>query len=166
MYLYLGESNETQKRKKEGIESQKKKTKRTKSLIVRSVCIAKRIERAYKIIKDDDQVKIDNLANGKGKEKDTELIKFVDQETTTIYCSPEPHQALIGIHRIWTSPQFRNFGLAKRLMNVLSETFIYNLKITNRLDRLRLIGFSQPSESGMNFAKKWFEDDCFSLFVD
>ncbi|KAH9825192.1 hypothetical protein DFH28DRAFT_1102739 [Melampsora americana] len=169
MYLYLGESNVVEpKRKKEGrSESQKKKkSKRMKALIVKSVCIAKRIEKAYKIIKDEDQLKMEDRFGQKGKEKDQELIKFVDQESTTIYCSPESHSALIGIHRIWTSPKFRSLGLAQRLMNVLSETFIYNLKLTDRLDRLRWIGFSQPSESGMKFAKKWFKDDCFSLFVD
>jgi hypothetical protein len=89
MYLYLGESDETQKRKEEGNESHQKnkKAKRIKSLVVKSVCIAKRIERAYKIIKDDEQIKIGNSSDQKAKERDPELIKFVDHDTTTIYCS-------------------------------------------------------------------------------
>ncbi|CAI5741000.1 unnamed protein product [Hyaloperonospora brassicae] len=61
-------------------------------------------------------------------------------------------KALVGICQIWVHPQFRRKCIATRMVDVVREKSIYGMHVAKQL-----IAFAQPTENGLQFAKKYVE---------
>ncbi|MBW0529957.1 hypothetical protein O181_069672 [Austropuccinia psidii MF-1] len=160
LYLFIGDPQSPSKSNSQvnkRLKLNPKTTRKTKS-VVKAVCIAARIEQAFSIVKR-------TVPSDRDSNESQRLLRFGDA-ASELYCSPKPQKALLGIHRIWTSPNHRRLGLAKKLLNSVAMTCIYNLPIQQHQDRRKLIAFSQPSESGMKLAMNWFQSNFFNIFLD
>ncbi|KAG0147139.1 hypothetical protein CROQUDRAFT_43293 [Cronartium quercuum f. sp. fusiforme G11] len=150
LYLYLGENDQSLNSKKRRRGGESYEGKKAGMVMVKAVCVAARIDKAYKMVEE----------HG---DQNKEVIKF-GEDGSAVFCSRVSQKALIGIHRIWTSPTSRGTGLAHQLMDAVTRTLIYNFPIVTTQDRRALVAFSQPTESGMKFARKWCKSTCFNLF--
>lgn len=74
-------------------------------------------------------------------------------------CSKEIDEADIGIVRLWVHPKYRNSKIATKLLNALRENFVPGKSI----DRKK-IAFSDPTNGGKEFAKKYTGDEKFLVF--
>jgi len=112
-------------------------------------CLAERIWEAYKVL--------DPTGS-----PDQEHGDAVAPHSSSISISTDSDPVALGISRIWTSNQHRKKGIATRLLDIARSDFIYGLHI----EKAR-VAFSQPTESGGNLARKWF--DCqagWHVYVD
>ncbi|KAL5116808.1 hypothetical protein ACEQ8H_005289 [Pleosporales sp. CAS-2024a] len=104
-------------------------------------CLAERIWDSYTVLAPDD-------ATG-------QVHRLADTtRSSSISISAAKTRALLGISRIWTSNQHRKQGIATRLLDSARSNFLYGLTVEK--DQ---VAFSQPTESGGNLARKWFQQD-------
>ncbi|CAH7687127.1 ESCO1/2 acetyl-transferase-domain-containing protein [Phakopsora pachyrhizi] len=169
IYIYLTESSPSAlSSKKHKMNCSNSKTQRRKP-VVAAVCIAGRVDFAYQIA---DRTSSNNGARGSGNasnaaggddEHDESLFEIVD---SGVFCLRDPQKVLIGIHRIWTSPNYRRSGFARRLLDSVSKTFVYGLPLLDDEIRRRLISFSQPTESGVKLAIGWLKNPTFKVYIE
>ncbi|PLW31102.1 hypothetical protein PCASD_13517 [Puccinia coronata f. sp. avenae] len=175
LYLYLGkhsssDNSKLPRSKKRRLNSssggfgkpddkKEEKKKKKKKVVVKAMCVAARIEQGYQIVRGPDS------AAGEEQLDDGELLRF-GETTCELFCSPKPEAALVGIHRIWSSPPSRRMGYARRLLDAVADTFIYGMPIMGLKARREAVAFSQPSESGMRLAADWFQTVLFKIFMD
>lgn len=69
----------------------------------------------------------------------------------TLGLADQPVPVTMGITRIWTSSVHRSEGLATRLLDCAQENFMYGEILSKER-----IAFSQPTESGVALARKWY----------
>jgi N-acetyltransferase len=112
-------------------------------------CLAERIWEAYRVL---NPTTSPEQEHGDG----------VTPQSSSISISTDSAPATLGISRIWTSNQHRKNGIATRLLDSARSDFLYGLHVEKAK-----VAFSQPTESGGNLARKWF--DCRSgwhVYVD
>ena len=103
------------------------------------LCLAERITKASRVISqkhDSDQNASSSL---KGK-------------SSSISTEAEEVPAVVGVSRIWTSKSYRRKGIANNLLECVLNQFIYGMEISK--DEL---AFSQPTESGCQLARSWYD---------
>jgi hypothetical protein len=61
----------------------------------------------------------------------------------------QPHEALLGVNKIWVNKRYRRRGLATTLFDTAREDFIFGHPIS-RLE----VAWTHPTEEGAKFAKK------------
>lgn len=93
-----------------------------------ALCLVERIERAGRVLEQKDK-----------------------PANSSISVSDVKDPVVMGISRIWTSNEHRKKGLATLLLNCASENFLYGMEV-----RDEEMAFSQPTESGVLLARKWF----------
>lgn len=85
-----------------------------------------------------------------------------ESHSSSISVSTTADAVLLGISRIWVSNQFRKQGLARRLLDVARDNFMYGLTVEKRLT-----AFSQPTESGGKLARRYFGcEDGWHVYMD
>lgn len=129
-------------------------------MVIKAMCVAARIQHAYQILRGP------NSSHQDKQTPSSEALLRFGETTSELYCSPRAEESLVGIHRVWTSPIYRRNGLATRLLDSVAMTFIYGMPIEGRESRRRSIAFSQPTETGMRLASKWFGTILFRIFID
>ncbi|KAI8456591.1 ESCO1/2 acetyl-transferase-domain-containing protein, partial [Phakopsora pachyrhizi] len=169
LYIYLTESppsiSPSSKKRKLNYSSSNIKKKKA---VVAAVCIAGRVDFAYQVVKrgnsdgDKNSDKAIDFFTGNGGEEDN-LLKIYD---SGLYCSPDPQKVYIGIHRIWTSHDYRRLGFARRLLDSISKTFIYAVPLVDNEVRRKFIAFSQPTESGVKLATGWLKNPNFKVYIE
>jgi len=73
------------------------------------------------------------------------------KESSSVEVSQAAKEAVLGISRIWTAREFRRKGVAKRLLEVVQDIFVYGMTVPKER-----VAFSQPTESGGKLARAWF----------
>ncbi len=74
-------------------------------------------------------------------------------QNSPITVSTETKTASTGISRIWTSEKHRSKGLAKKLLDVIRQTYARPLVISKKL-----VAFSQPTQEGFALASSYQKD--------
>ncbi|XP_061846409.1 N-acetyltransferase ESCO2 [Colius striatus] len=74
-------------------------------------------------------------------------------------CSPQPQPALCGISRIWVFGPRRGSGIARRMVDVLRNTFMYGSFLST--DE---IAFSDPTPHGKLFATRYCQTPNFLVY--
>ncbi|GAA6008798.1 hypothetical protein JCM11491_003787 [Sporobolomyces phaffii] len=134
-------------------------TTRTRKVV--ACAVVQRITHAYQVVandRDEDDVDLERDAR-------QGLIRFDNQDSSAIFCSPTPLPTLLGVHRIWTSNSHRRHGFASLLLDDVAERFLYACPIARR-DRAQDVAFSQPTGKGQELAKRWTGTNKFKVFVD
>lgn len=111
------------------------------------VCLAERINKAYKVVDPDEQEITDGVEQGNPAK--IQNIRRSTDERLRIADVADP--AWLGISRIWTSGSARQGGVATALLEVTRKTFRQGKDTP-----LDLMAFSQPTESGARLARRWF----------
>lgn len=106
-------------------------------------CLAERIKEAFAVL--EQQGEGDAAA-----EKVSQLP--ADANSSSICVSEAPKPAILGISRIWTSNSRRKHGVATTLLNAARSNFLYGMTIAKEE-----VAFSQPTESGGQLARKWYD---------
>ena len=101
-------------------------------------CLAERIIAAYQVIDAHD--------------KDETSKAISTARSSSITTSTTADAALVGISRIWISKSYRGKGIALELLDCARSNFFYGMEVPKDL-----IAFSQPTDSGGQLAKRWFE---------
>lgn len=101
-------------------------------------CLAEKIMAAYQVI--------DPL----GEDETRKAITA--SRSSSITMSTAADAALLGISRIWTSKSHRGQGIAVELLECARSNFFYGMEVPKDL-----VAFSQPTDSGGQLAKSWFE---------
>lgn len=79
----------------------------------------------------------------------------------------ENNPAKIGVSRLWVSSAFRRRNVASHLLDALRRHFMTMTANTSQVVAKDLVAFSDPTESGLRFAQKYFNRKdilVFSLF--
>lgn len=74
---------------------------------------------------------------------------FMSCDTGRLIPGP-PIRLILGISRIYTAHTARGLGVAQHILNAVCESAVYGMQVPRNL-----VGWSQPSESGCQLAKKW-----------
>lgn len=101
-------------------------------------CLAERIQEAFAVVDQDD-------ASGPGSQS------VADSPSSCVSIANTPNAAMLGISRIWVSSLHRKHGIARRLLDSARSNFFYGMTV----DKTK-VAFSQPTESGGQLARKWF----------
>jgi len=101
-------------------------------------CLAEKIMAAYQVI--------DPL----GEDETSKAIPT--SRSSSITMSTTADAALLGISRIWTSKLHRGQGIAVELLECARSNFFYGMEVPKDL-----VAFSQPTDTGGQLAKRWFE---------
>ena len=72
-------------------------------------------------------------------------------KSSSITTSADADVVVLGISRIWCSRKYRKQGLATDLLDCARVGFFYGMEIPKNL-----VAFSQPTESGIQLAERWF----------
>ncbi|KAL9613767.1 MAG: hypothetical protein Q9167_001712 [Letrouitia subvulpina] len=72
--------------------------------------------------------------------------------SSSISVSLDADVVLLGISRIWTSNAHRKQGIATKLLETARSNFFYGMEVPKEL-----IAFSQPTESGGQLARSWYD---------
>ena len=99
-------------------------------------CLAEKISNAFQVVDARD-------------EGNTITAAF---RSSSISVSTTADVVLLGIARIWTSKAYRGLGLAMDLLDCARGNFFYGVEVPKNL-----VAFSQPTESGGQLAKRWYE---------
>lgn len=99
---------------------------------------------------------------------DCQTMDFGTSSDGGIRCSSVPLPAMLGVHRIWTSPAYRQYGVASHLLLAIAENSIYGLTFTKdgTLPYKDSIAFSQPSSAGQRLFTAFTGTPNFLVFVD
>jgi hypothetical protein len=113
------------------------------------VCLAERIFKAYTVLPQEGaSAQVCQPLSG--------------TKSSSISISMETSVALLGISRIWTSNSHRKQGIATRLLDCARSNFIWGFTVEKKQ-----VAFSQPTESGGNLARRWFErEDGWLVYID
>ncbi|KAI2019538.1 hypothetical protein LOY89_006323 [Ophidiomyces ophidiicola] len=74
--------------------------------------------------------------------------------SSSITLGPDPHPAIVGISRVWTSAASRRKGIALDLLDCVVGSYFYGLDIPKAQ-----VAFSQPTESGCRLMAAFFGPD-------
>ncbi|NXG53644.1 ESCO2 acetyltransferase, partial [Psilopogon haemacephalus] len=74
-------------------------------------------------------------------------------------CSTEPEAAVCGISRIWVLGSWRGKGIARRMVDVVRNTFTYGCYLSTEE-----IAFSDPTPDGKSFATKYCQTPNFLVY--
>lgn len=102
-------------------------------------CLAEKIGRAARVV--------DPVVDEEKQEIATPLPR-----SSSISVSLDADVALLGISRIWTSNAHRKQGIATNLLETARSNFFYGMEVPREL-----IAFSQPTESGSQLARSWYD---------
>ncbi|MCJ1358781.1 MAG: N-acetyltransferase O1 (Establishment of cohesion protein 1) [Icmadophila ericetorum] len=102
------------------------------------LCLAERIQGAFKVMGADSTIKL-------GEEMAPEI------KSSSISMKESSDSALLGISRIWTSKSHRRNGIASQLLDCARSNFFYGIEVPKDM-----VAFSQPTESGGELAKGWY----------
>jgi N-acetyltransferase len=103
------------------------------------LCLAERIRSAAKVIPSASKPP-SSLATG-----------HIITKSSSILTEPSSAPMLLGISRIWTSKSFRHKGIATQLLDYVRSHYFYGIEVPKKM-----IAFSQPTESGLGLAERWF----------
>ncbi len=100
-------------------------------------CLAEKISNAFQVV-----------SSGSGKEGGVTTAC----KSSSISMSTTSDVALLGISRIWTSKSNRGRGVGVDLLECGRMNFFYGVGVPKNL-----VAFSQPTQSGGQLARRWFE---------
>lgn len=84
-------------------------------------------------------------------DEESQEIATLPSRSPPISVSLDADVALLGISRIWTSNAHRKQGIATNLLETARSNFFYGMEVPREL-----IAFSQPTESGGQLARSWY----------
>ncbi|GAB7357003.1 hypothetical protein MBLNU459_g7833t2 [Dothideomycetes sp. NU459] len=116
------------------------------------VCLAERIDKAYKVMETNQpatDMEQDDTTGGEPHSSEHSPSCSLDGP---ICITDIAEPALLGISRIWTSSSARRGGIATALLETTRKTFRRGSHVPRDL-----IAFSQPTDSGARLARRWFE---------
>lgn len=106
--------------------------------------LAEPIDEAFKVIPDSTSESVGSDSNGRGK---------------LVCCSDEPQTVMYGVSRLWVRSGYRRSGLATKMVNAFRGNVI-----TYHYLRLQEFAFSDPTPSGLQFARNYTKKEDFLVY--
>ena len=103
------------------------------------LCLAERISLASKVV-------------GSDEATPTAITSTINLQSSSIRAELSTDPMLIGISRVWTSKAHRRKGIATTLLDSARLNFFYGIEVPKKM-----VAFSQPTDSGGQLARKWYE---------